>query len=202
MKTGNVRQVMILSAVAIGAIGFLGNTLLGLGKSVVSSLRQADPAEKDAPADDAAPSQLMGDPFFHPRLANAIAATPPKPETKVEPPAAAPDAMQGQFGALPGPIPVRPDVTAVPEPPSQPAENTGIDRKEDGETAPRIGLTAVVKVDKPVAFLSLNGGDSRAFRPGDLVAPGLRLLTVADGFVIFRSPKASYRLSVGQEIQP
>lgn len=149
--------------------------------------------------------ELMGDPFSHPKLATNLGAAPPPVATA---PNAAPTAtgMSAPAPALPPPaiggtLPVKPQFNIVPDGSPKPAENAGNDREQKESQGPKVALTAIVKVDKPVAFLSLNGGESRAFRPGDLLAPGVRLSHVGNGFVRFQSPKASFHLSVGQEIE-
>lgn len=206
MKASNPKQVVVLSVVAIGAIGYLGHSLFGLGNAVVARIvGQTEPETKAESAEPPA-IELLGDPFAHPKLASnglSPASTPP-PTSVTSPQATDPSIPEPSLPppTIGGSLPLKPQFGIVPEASPKPAETTGNDREKNENQGPRVALTAIVKVDKPVAFLSLNGKESRAYRPGDLLAPGIRLTHVGSSSIRFQSPTASYHLSVGQEIEP
>ena len=65
-----------------------------------------------------------------------------------------------------------------------------------------VALTAIVKVNLAVALLSVNDGETRAFRQGDLVCPGLRLVEIGSGAVTLRTPEKTFELRVEGEAKP
>lgn len=201
MRPSNPKQVLILSIVAVGAIGFLGTSILGIGKSVVSRLAEGGEETKSDPVAATRPTDLLGDPFSHPKLALASEPTNPDSKPDAAPKPAQPPNLDGTLPPLPGTRPLQPNVGIVPDTEVQPDETTGNSRKPDGKVGPRVALTAVVKVKNSIAFLSVNGGETRAYRQGDLLAPGFRLIAVGEGQVTIRNAQATFQMAVGQEIQ-
>lgn len=211
MKASNQKQVAVLSVVAVGAIAFLGSTLFSLGDRGGPAAASPPEGTRDLSPARAPASDLLGDPFSHPQLAvmSDGPSVPPKSEVEASPPSGLPaaDTMPAPSGGLepaklPGVIPMSPRIEVVPDDSPQPAEIAGNDRKDSEAQTPLIALTAIVTVERPVAFMKLNNGESSAFRPGDALAPGIRLLQIEPDFVSFRTPKGTFRLSVGQEIRP
>jgi hypothetical protein len=98
----------------------------------------------------------------------------------------------GPFGGfLPGSIDLSPT--------GEPGEKTGNDRQEKKRSRHRFVLSAVIEVGDPVAFLKVNGSESRAFRKQDLLIEGVRLIEIESDRVQVRSGKRHGWLQLGQE---
>jgi hypothetical protein len=212
MKSSDPKQVAVLGTVAALAIGYLGFSLFG---SSAPSAQPAAAPEKEASADEAempVQERLLRDPFNHPRLAMG----PSGSQTNMSPEeamAANMNALQaarmrsaegaiegfearplspGPFGGfLPGSIDLSPT--------GEPGEKTGNDRQEKKRPRHRFVLSAVIEVGDPVAFLKVNGSESRAFRKQDLLIEGVRLIEIESDRVQVRSGKRHGWLQLGQE---
>jgi hypothetical protein len=189
---------------ATGAVGFLAFSVAGLGKTVVSRMSALPRGPDDARTSETTlPLELLGDPFSHPKLTSAAAeveasmtATPPSGEGE------APPSLPGGRGGFSGLAPF--NVGIGPRLPNgeQPAETAGGNRDIEGGRRLSVALSAIVKVNRAVALLSVNDGESRAFRKGDLICPGLRLVEIGAGAVTLRTPQKTFELKVGGEAKP
>ena len=202
MRSSDPKQITVLSLVAIGAVGYLGFTLFGGGSKVIGQMAASTERQEESGGTPVLSGELLREPFSHPKLAGSLKlqsqlqkkadkesqATPPKDP--------APDALPGALAGAAGYAPVQPKVESN----EKPAENAGPDRKSIEVKGPHLALTAIVKVERPMAFLSVNGGETRAFREGVLIAPGLRLISITEGSVKLRTPLKTVELRIGQEI--
>ena len=191
METGNPKQVAALAVVAIGAMVFLV-TRLGSRTPVAGAVavRQADrPVEKPN-----APLALLRDPFSHPRLAPFEAK---RPVASKEKPPKKPFSIGGSLVAV-NPLPS----PAFAESPVEPIRLEEPVREKHAATkapvAVSVSLEGVVGTDDPVAFLSVDGADSKPFRASDPIVRGVRLLRVGDGAVMLGGPKGKVSLDVGE----
>lgn len=201
MKRSDPKQVIVLSVVAVGAVGYLMVSLLGAGRRAGSPSPTSSAQEESREPSHSAPLELLRDPFSHPTLiasARDVRTQTPPPEPAAEPatmPGAAPLPIGSgmTFGSV-GPVSVRPEPSS-----DDPAESAGPDRKLEVAKGPRIALSAIVKVDRPMAFLSIEGSESRAFQVGALIAPGVRLVDIQAGLITLRFRGKSTNLKVGEE---
>jgi hypothetical protein len=210
MKVGDPKKTAILAVIAVLAIGFCFKQLFG-GGGEPKVLRQA----AGASADGATPAsgtlvatnldQLRVDPFSHPRLApkvptgGAITQTPSGGTN--------PDGLGLKTGLVPdGPgelprayspgLPI--DKTPGrnwPDPVNPGEKPAGVEVKK----VTQMTLKAIVKVNQRLAYISIDGQEPRAFRPGDLIKDDIQVAFVNDDSVIIKSSKATVTLRVGQQ---
>jgi hypothetical protein len=203
MTLGNTKHTIVLGIVAVGAIGFLGMTIVKAGSK--ASGTQAAPV-KSAEEDPVQPEvtlELLADAFSHPLLTEAAREQAGQPKTVGQAP---PPPMEGleTVGNFPLGIPGLPPgpVTLVgPGDKGPPAEVTGGSRKSLETQGPIVALSAIVKVNRSVAFIRLNNGESRSYQQGELIVPGLRLLAIGEGFVRLRTPTRELEVRVGEEVR-
>ncbi len=189
MKMGDPKTARILFVVAIGAVGFV---LIQVLPAAGAERRGAGPQPADAAAAGGSKtlsSEVPSDSFSSPLLTKTTART----DIESGAPVVRPVSPYGN-GLLPGPMPdltgrlAIDGVRSAPEakpPPPQPPKRT-------------ICLSGVVCASAPVAFLSVDGKDSRDCRPGDLVGPGIRLLEVKESTVILSVAGKRRVLNLGQ----
>lgn len=201
MKRSDPKQVAILSIVAVGAVLYLGFTLFGAGQKVASLMIPSTSREAGAKPEGELPAELLKDPFSHPKLVNADKQAPPQRTVAVDespqPPALP---FAGRFEGGTGLAPLSPIVLQSAQKGDQPAEIAGPDRKEIEAPRKLVALSAIVKVERQMAFLSVNGSESRAFRAGALLAPGLRLLSIGESSVKLGTADKTIELAVGGEV--
>ncbi len=203
MTQGDPKKVGLLTVVAVGAIGFLGYSLLGLGGGTFSPKAALPAVDNEASREQTSGFRLASDPFNHPELVrkkqeaqsasktlamgnapqNVAAGSFPKPWAPPVP--------------LPGSLNLDPDKPA--EPPLKPAEIAGNTRPKIEENRIPVRLSAVVNVERAVAFLSVSGQESRSYSVGDRLAPGWRIVAIDDSGVLIVGKKDVVRLTVGQE---
>jgi len=203
MKSSDPKQVAILSLVAISAIGYLGFTLLGSGqKAAMRMAAREQTAESEAEGEAVASQELLRDSFTHPVLIRNRREEQQKASLASAPPAPlGGKATSGASGFMwPSGIgPLRVTHEGGEGAAELPADSTGLNRKSVEAPRPTVSLSAVVKVERAMAFLSINGKESLAFRAGDLVAPGLRLVAIAADSVTLRTPRKVVELKLGEE---
>lgn len=214
MKTGDKKQAVILTVVAVLAVGFLGYRLIPAGSKAVTALRSGEPGVKGASRELQLPLVVTGNPFSHPKLATLpIAATQsPLPNAPID--------KSGTFPFQPGRPPGASDGSGSGQGPGAsdgsgsgqgpgasdgsdsghgPDESAGVIRRLK-EQVPRISVIAIMRVERPLAMLSINNTNSRAFYEGDLVAPGVRLVKVGDNVVVVKVNGKLRSIAVGSEI--
>ena len=176
MKAGDARSTRILFFVAVAAIAF------GVIEAIPSGAREREadvirPAERTAVSAPAtAPLEVSNDAFSSPILARRERID-TRPSLTGGMRAVEPFIPQ-IGGMLPGSAAVSPpgEVTGKPASPVN-AETT-----RQMERAPKrtILLTGIVTVGDPVALIAVDGKDSRTFRIGEQLGPGIKLLAVED----------------------
>lgn len=203
MTLSNTQKLILLSVAATGAVGFLAISVAGLGQTVVSRMSATPRGSDEARTSETTlPLELLGDPFSHPKLTSAAAEveaakTEQPPDADTMPPAL-PGGLSGFNGLAPLNVGVGPQLPGG----AQPAENAGASRDIEGGRRLSIALSAIVKVNRAVALLSVNDGETRAFRKGDLVCPGIRLMEIGTSSVWLRTPEKTFELKVGGEAKP
>lgn len=204
MKASDPKQVAVLSVVAVGAIGFLGYTLFGGGKPS-KPMRLVREAEAETPGGtaDKLPAEMVGDPFFHPKLVKLEEEASTKP---VEHPAGQTEPSKSASPNVPrlppmqGTLPVSPFGVRYTVAPPQPAEDTGTNRKEE-RAGLRIALTAIVKVDQSMALLSLGGKDTQTFRVGQTLGEDIRLVAIGEDSITVATKGGKRRIRIGEEAE-
>ena len=199
MTLSNTQKLIALSVMATGAVGFLAISVAGLGQTVVSRMAASPRDPEDDRVQKTLPLELLGDPFSHPKLASEAA----KPGAIVNTgDTTMPPALTGSPEDMTGLSPFQVGLTPPLANGEQPAESAGPNRNMEGGRRLSVALTAIVKVNLAVALLSVNDGETRAYRKGDLVCPGLRLIGIGSGAVTLRTPDKTFELKVGGEAKP
>jgi len=172
MKTGNKKQAILLSVVAVGAIFFLGHQLMP-SKLAAIGLASSAPAPATIKIDSGSdlPFALVGNPFSHPKLAvKPVAASQAQlPFSDID--------KSGVFHPLASDLPATGSYTR--DSGSTPEGNAGEDRQKD-QASPEIRLAAVMAVGQPIALLEVNGTEAKEFSVGDQVAEGTKLIKIED----------------------
>jgi hypothetical protein len=209
MKTGNKKQAMILSVVAVLAVAFLVYQLMPAKAKPFSA-----PASPEVSlTQNASTSQnlslaVLGNPFSHPKLASKPVVTDVKqPPSSIDKSGTfapvSPGALPGAGGGSPGQD-GRSDSGAAGSGgaggqgssiPNSPAENAGKDRKEI--QGPRIKLTAIMRVGEPVAMLAVNDQPGKTYSEGDLLASNARLIKIGDSSVTVRINGKQHEIATG-----
>lgn len=197
MKTGNKQQAIVLSVVAVGALGFLGLQVKGIAaRNAVQPLANqpaaTGPAKATAGVDRDLPRTLFSDPFSHPALPRTVTAS-TEPTAQVQT-AKLPTQKLPQ---LPGHIeltPLRPDAAQI----EAGAEDRSAPRAASG---PTLCLQAVISSPQAVAFVSIDGKDPQKVTAGQTIFSGLAVTSITDGAIEVRFAKGTRRLRVGETIQ-
>lgn len=207
MKTGNKKQAIVLSIVALAAIGFL--VMQVLPSKVKNSLaaitgRTPDVVATQVPTN--LPLALIGDPFSHPKLA----VKPPVPVQTGQPalngrigvfhPPAVPDANgdsgsgtgSGAGGNTGGSSGTNSDSGTT----SGPAENAGGSQQK--QQGPQITVLAVMQAGTPVAELQVANNDAQMYSEGALLAKGTRLLKISESGVEIRLNGVVHKIATGE----
>lgn len=168
MRTGDVKQAVILSVVALAALVFLGVRVPPRGSSLLPMLGGAprETVSATLPTGESLPLALVGNPFSHPKLAppqQRPAAANPRPDID----------KSGGFAPMAVDELPNPNGRPTSDPPE---ESAGIARQQEQE--PRISLNAIMRVEGPVALLSLNRGKAELHKSGDELTKGVRLVDI------------------------
>jgi hypothetical protein len=215
MQVGDPKKTAMLAVVAVGALGFCFKQLLGGGGDGPKALRQAnggggtaaDSGQTPAPAMTLAMVQLdhlRTDPFSHPKLA---------PKTAGQ---TTPGGVTGQ-GGTPLVSPIDPKQGGDPQG-QLPWErgSIGIDKTKPGswpdpvnpgskpgevevKKLTQVTLRAIVKVNERLAYISVDGQEAQAYRPGDSIKDDITVAFVNDDSVIVKNSKSTVTLKVGQQ---
>lgn len=202
MKSGDPKQVVLLSIVAVGAVGFCGYQIVGSKPVALQAVQQPEPThtESSTVSSELYPTTLSGDPFSDPHLvvAAGIKSAPAPKDHKEggeEPPTRPPS---GQL--FPMPMGALPGSTAEGGIPSQPEENTGATNKKNGASpAMKICLEGVVSTEGSFAMLTVNGKDFDTVRAGQ-VLEGIKILSIGSNFVDFAFKNQKFRLYTGEKV--
>ena len=199
MKTGNKSQAVILTVVAIGAIGFLVIQLLPAKlKPIVGLSTSAASGSQTSIVDTNLPLMLVGDPFSHPKLAVKKEAQSPGPKPPRE-------ILRGAFPlGLPGldapgvePMSGSGDGGSEPDLGSKTEENAGTSQQK--QQVPQISLVGIEDAGTPVALLQVGNEEERTYRAGEKLAKGVWLTVVDHGFVEVRVGDEDHRIGLGEK---
>lgn len=207
MKVGDTKKAAVLGVVAIGALGYLGKSLLSSGGGSTPAGLATAGASPDPAQPEALPLNVSVDCFSHPALAKLLDEKPSGGEPTAE----------GLSGGPPisGNLPAVPSVwetgmfgqqraTAVPDPAPEapkPPENESSPRQEHQEGLGAILVTAVIVADNPVAFISVGGQESVGFRAGAEVAAGVVIEAIREDHVVLRVKKKSKVVRPGETLK-
>ena len=206
MKTGNKKQAIALSVVAVLAVGFLGYQLMpsAAKPSFVSSAPEVKLEGTPGTAQNLSLA-VLGNPFSHPKLAKKVLVTalPPVPNSLIDksgsippfnPQALTPGAGEGGLGeavAL---------ASGTPQTGKKPEESAGKSRSK--ARGPRIKLNAIMRVGEPVAMLAVDDRHGITYSEGDVLAPGTRLIVIGDGSVTVRIFGEEHKIATGETYPP
>ena len=201
METGNPKQVAVLCVMAVGALGFLATRLVGKHdlQAVALASRSESRKAEIVPSD----SPLLIDPFSHPKLAPA---KPSVPSTELSGTSVAMRPLDGSIGGV---LPVASDPSdeyfSSPEGDVASGDKSGDKKGTETKTdAPKpaeqteVALEATAGASEDVAFLSVDGADSRPFHPNDSIKNKVRLLSIEDGAVVLSGPTGKLTINVGE----
>jgi hypothetical protein len=186
MKTGNKNQAVILSIVAVGAIGFLAIQLTPakLGPASANPGQSSTSAAAIGIPTDL-PLALAGDPFSHSRLATKRVTTDPGMRPRSE------------FGLDAPPLkPLGPYGENYDTQSNQGTEeNAGIDRQKP--QGPQISVLAVMRAGTPVAMLQVGGKEANTYMQGELLSNGVWLVAIGGNYVKVRVNGEVHRIDIG-----
>lgn len=176
MKLGDPQTTRTVLYVAAAAVVF-GLIEMIPSPSTAPDVPTAPPRSAAArPERPETPISVTGDPFSSPLLAKSVSGPAmSRPSGSFSPilvrdPAA--------IGPLPDVAGRRPPAVG-PVGPAAP-ENGGKTRKEERVVKRTILLSGIVTVGAPVALISIMGEESRTFRIGEQLVPGIKLLAIQD----------------------
>jgi hypothetical protein len=191
MKVGDPKTARLLVIVAIGAIVFVVIQLLpSKGTARNDSARAAGTAEP-ALAVEGLPETVANDSFSSPMLARSAA----QPEGRQEGEGMRP-LSPGVTGLLPSPMP---NLSGGSK--GGPINLASGDEKppQEPEKPKRTALlSGVVSVDVAVAFIALDGKESRGCRAGELLGPGIKLLAIKENTAVLSLAGRRIVLEMGQ----
>ncbi len=197
MTTGNKSQAIVLSIVALGAIGFLGKTVLGGGSgklSLAHSARTAKPSSNFHLS--MLDSSLTVDPFSSPKLATKAADRAiPSDVTASKEPRAHRD-TSAEFAPMPLSGPVALPGTLI----EHPEGNTGNHRSQDRAVL-TVRLNATLRVEQQLAVISIGSEEAREYRAGSTIAPGISIVAIGDDRVTFSAHGIKKSIAVGEDAQ-
>lgn len=208
MKIGDQKQAVILSVVAVGAIGFLVLQLKGKGGSV-AALNGSGAANTTSPSHTLAdiPTTLYGDPFSNAVLIKQDETK--KPPDKATPKSGPPNTKLHVDATDGGYAPEDPDIMGAigPKLPGATADGDGKKSLRQGPEVPKppeLELEGIVSAGHPQAFIAINGGSPIAFRQGSAIAPGVVLKKIYDNKIdlTIAGHKKTATLTVGSKLQP
>ncbi|GEM_PF-6679410 len=195
METGDPKQVAVLALLAVGAVGFLVTRLGARGSAPVAIAGAT--VRKAAPSRPAGSLTVMRDPFSHPKLAvkPTTIDVPSEPPTTL-PSEARPSPLTGDLPKVPF-LPTA--VAAVPlSPDAPPKAEAEAPKKAPVAVVTTVALEATAGATDAVAFLSVDGAESRAFRANEFVKGAVRVVRVDEGAVLLAGAKGKLTLGVGE----
>lgn len=198
MKTGNPRTAGFLSVVALFAIGFaLFRIFVPPSRPASSSLVPQDSSPVQTNDHRSDKPFVYGDPFWHPKVASLITSNDPREHSEVDlanqPPPRFP------LSLVPG---LAPWESQNPGESTPPAETTKPDQQSPKETLKaELTLKAILRVSEPVAFISINGNPTEAYKVGDEVLPSVRVKSIDDRSVRLVREGKTVVLTVGDKAQ-
>lgn len=195
METGNPKQVAVLCVMAVGALGFLATRIGGKTAAATAAATARAETRKSGKAPSDAP--LLIDPFSHAKLAMAKPISAPADSSTM------PTHFNPLTGDIEGTLPLVPE---VPEDESVPSDEKSKPKEERDPTPPapapvptvEIALEATAGSSENVAFLSIDGADSKPYHPNDVLKSKVRLLSIEDGRVVVSGPKGQLTIEVGE----
>ena len=192
MEIGNPKQVGALAVVAVGALIFLFTRLDSRTPAGLPvAMRQTESTAKKRTA----PLTVLRDPFSHPRLAPV---EPKLPEIARDESPKKPISLGGslaEIDPLPSPRSIETPLSPLVQGEPVRQEPTEIKRP----VAVSVSLEGVVGTSDAVAFLSVDGAESRPFHASDPIVRGVRLLRIGDGVVVLGGLKGRFTLDVGEK---
>lgn len=206
MKVGDKRQAIVLSVVALGALGFLASQFIGATKasSPVQSLLVAITGQgaPEHPTPATYPQIVTRDAFSHPKLEmTSLTKDSVKPVMKDAPPNesrpanAAPERVTGALPSDPGWL------KTVPEDAKGPEENTGKAEKENEASGISIRLLATLRASSWRAILQVGSEDPVEVSPGQVVAKGVLITKIGDEGVTIAHANRKVTILVGEGAQ-
>jgi hypothetical protein len=191
MKAGDPKTVRLLMIAAVGALGFVVIQLLPSKDIAKLNAAQATDAAVPALVAEGLPGTVTNDSFSSPMLARSMGQTEEQREGEGTQPL-----FPGMTGLLPSPTPNAPGETkggpielrsdeAKPPPAAEKPKRTAL-------------LNGVVSVDDAVAFIAIDGKESRECRVGELLGPGVRLLAIKDNTAVLSLAGRRVVLEMGQ----
>jgi hypothetical protein len=202
MKTGNPKQVVVLSIAALGAVGFvIYQALPKMEAAAPLPPQQVASSGGGALMQASLPQSLIADPFTHPALLKKVAPPPQEEKAQTQPPK-----LPGGFDPLKvnlppgfhGPLP-----NAAPD--KKPSENAGTNQQSQQEVE-RVTLTlnAIMATDQTVAMITIDGKGMVRCALGDKVGPAT-VVEVTDTEVVIRYREKGkdkhHTLKVGQKVE-
>jgi hypothetical protein len=207
LKTGNTTQAIVLSVVAVAALGFMVTRFIPTKAVSVAAASDSDkaPSGKSA-AVETLPTEILRDAFSHPALAKRTLAVITKQID--EPPVGIdiqPLGIGGSESAfLPpargGDIPYIEHEKPLTKG-SKPSGNTEKDQQEDKTPRLKIGLKAIMSATKSLALISIDGGPNLMVGPGDQLTAQFRIGQFTKNAVQLVSATGKFWLYVGQEVE-
>lgn len=204
MKVGDPKKAAILGLAALGAVGFLGSTLLQSGGSALPALIAAvtgqavpDPGVTDYP------SRLLRDPFSHFGLIQAADNPAGEAVREIRREVGASDTPRPlpggslELSPLPVPGPSSPPPFGL-QGETSPVKETGNDRQQE-RGDPALVVTAIVEAERPIALIAVGEGESQPRRVGDAVG-SWKVVAIEADMVILRRPEGERRLRVGERM--
>ncbi|MEA2554350.1 MAG: hypothetical protein QOJ65_2526 [Fimbriimonadaceae bacterium] len=204
MKTGDKKQAIALTAVAVLAIGFLGSRLIPSKSATVKAVRAAEAAKPELGSDVLdLPLAVLGNPFSHPKLAVQTV----KVDQAQTPAPKKPPKTDIDKGKLPDWAGDTGGDSAPPFDPGDPNSGTTNTEENAGETrktprGPRIRVIALMRVGHPLAMLAVNDGNSVTFGVGEKILDGVKLAGIGDSFVTVSDFGKLRRIKVGETSDP
>jgi hypothetical protein len=203
MKTGDKKQAIALTAVAVLAIGFLGSRLIPSKSATVKAVRAAEAAKPELGSDVLdLPLAVLSNPFSHPKLAVQTVKVDPTPTPPQKTPK--PDIDKGKLPDWAGGTGGDFSPPVDPGDPNSGATNTEENAGETRKTprGPRIRVIALMRVGHPLAMLAVNDGSSETFRIGQQILEGVKLAGIGDSFVTVSDFGKLRRIKVGETSDP
>lgn len=189
MTTGDPKQAIILSVVAVGAIGFVVFRMIPRGETPVGIATSPRQVTTDTTADQPKkfPTVVLSNAFWHPKIGERpIVTTPPSTGgTKRTPNGSGSVRPETPFDGLSGQLP--------------PVGNTG--ENQQLKEGPKIRLDAIIGTDgKREALLSFGTDELHKAYVGSKFAD-VAVVAITDTTVRIRIGKKEHVIAVGEEKQ-
>lgn len=197
MDVGDPKKTAALGVVAVAAIGFLVLRLMPDAKKPAPSGQSPTPESVGASptVGESTMVSLIGDPFSHPMLARSAPTAAAGPMAAN--PTPAPQQLQGSgFGPV--------GVEALPSPNPNGMGSTGANTEPIPSAPPKtakIAVKGILCASDTVAYLSLDGGPSSAFRVGATVTDGVIVKVITPDTIVLQRGTKTQALKVGQQAE-